>query len=172
VTRIAVAVIIAAWQALGAAAVDPVVPNIRQFESLNAGFWVKESVQGAARRLRDPECVRVFSDFADRGGHRLSDKLGDLGVSPEEYLLKSLWFFDGTRQSPCDPQLHRAAITQVGSHVVFICPARFLGAPQEREITIIHEMLHSLGLGENPPSSREITDRVTARCGKAQRATL
>jgi hypothetical protein len=29
---------------------------------------------------------------------------------------------------------------------------------------IIHEMLHTLGLGENPPSSREITQRVTERC--------
>jgi hypothetical protein len=31
---------------------------------------------------------------------------------------------------------------------------------------VIHEMLHSLGLGENPPSSREITKQVTARCGR------
>jgi hypothetical protein len=30
---------------------------------------------------------------------------------------------------------------------------------------IIHEILHSLGLGENPPSSDEITKQVAARCG-------
>jgi hypothetical protein len=34
------------------------------------------------------------------------------------------------------------------------------------DVLLIHEMLHSLGLGENPPSSREITEHVVARCGK------
>ncbi|MGH9253012.1 MAG: hypothetical protein ACRD3C_00415 [Vicinamibacterales bacterium] len=30
---------------------------------------------------------------------------------------------------------------------------------------VIHEFLHALGLGENPPTSDEITERVTAKCG-------
>jgi hypothetical protein len=30
---------------------------------------------------------------------------------------------------------------------------------------IIHEMMHTLGLGENPPTTFEITERVMARCG-------
>jgi hypothetical protein len=41
--------------------------------------------------------------------------------------------------------------------------------PQQREYVVasfIHEILHTLGLGENPPSSREITKRVIARCGR------
>jgi hypothetical protein len=29
---------------------------------------------------------------------------------------------------------------------------------------VIHEMLHTLGLGENPPSTFEITERVKQRC--------
>ena len=32
------------------------------------------------------------------------------------------------------------------------------------EATLIHEALHTLGLGENPPTSREITSRVVSRC--------
>jgi hypothetical protein len=32
------------------------------------------------------------------------------------------------------------------------------------EALLIHEMLHSLGLGENPPTSHQITARVRARC--------
>ena len=32
------------------------------------------------------------------------------------------------------------------------------------EAFIIHETLHSLGLGENPPASGEITSRVMKRC--------
>ena len=38
---------------------------------------------------------------------------------------------------------------------------------QDQEHTVasfIHEMLHTLGLGENPPSSTEITRRVQAAC--------
>jgi hypothetical protein len=29
---------------------------------------------------------------------------------------------------------------------------------------VIHEILHTLGLGENPPTSIEITQRVESRC--------
>jgi len=32
------------------------------------------------------------------------------------------------------------------------------------ELIVIHEFLHSLGLGENPQTSVEITARVKARC--------
>jgi len=37
--------------------------------------------------------------------------------------------------------------------------------PFYAEAVIIHETLHSLGLGENPPTSDEITWRVFSRCG-------
>ena len=32
------------------------------------------------------------------------------------------------------------------------------------EVYVIHEMLHTLGLGENPPTSQEITQRVKRQC--------
>jgi len=34
------------------------------------------------------------------------------------------------------------------------------------EAALIHEALHSPGLGENPPSSDYISERVLARCGQ------
>ena len=37
--------------------------------------------------------------------------------------------------------------------------------PFYAEAVIIHETLHSLGLGENPPSSQAITHRVLQQCG-------
>jgi hypothetical protein len=61
-----------------------------------------------------------------------------------------------------------------GAPRVFVCPAG--GKVTSRlsrmefesgslaEAMVIHEMLHTLGLGENPPSTFEITDRVRARC--------
>jgi len=39
--------------------------------------------------------------------------------------------------------------------------------PAYAEMILIHELLHTLGLGENPPTSLEITARVTERCGDA-----
>jgi hypothetical protein len=61
------------------------------------------------------------------------------------------------------------AFTEVGSQVVRICgrhfKERFLGSRRATEIIMIHEFLHTLGLGENPPTSEEITDRVRSRCG-------
>jgi hypothetical protein len=32
------------------------------------------------------------------------------------------------------------------------------------EVYVIHEMLHTLGHGENPPTSHEITQKVVRRC--------
>ena len=65
------------------------------------------------------------------------------------------------------------AVTEPGSRVVFICPTAFVeavsGKPEQAEATLIHEMLHSLGLGENPPRSRDITERVLFRCDRGRR---
>ncbi|HSD67450.1 MAG TPA: hypothetical protein VLF95_12150, partial [Vicinamibacteria bacterium] len=58
------------------------------------------------------------------------------------------------------------AFTQVGSSAVSVCLRAFtLLRPPEQDAVLIHEMLHSLGLGENPPESVAITARVLKRCG-------
>ena len=36
--------------------------------------------------------------------------------------------------------------------------------PSDAEDLIIHELLHSLGLGENPPTSSQISSQVMRRC--------
>jgi hypothetical protein len=63
------------------------------------------------------------------------------------------------------------AFTVPGSRVVRICVDELKRTwRQDREHTIaafIHELLHTLGLRENPPSSSTITSRVLARCGGA-----
>jgi len=55
----------------------------------------------------------------------------------------------------------------MGTPRVFVCRSfveRQVGDPWTAENMVIHEMLHTLGLEENPPSSREITRRVNDRC--------
>lgn len=163
---IAVAVLLLGSQILGAAATEPVVVNnVRGFPSVLTRFWVTQAVEGAARRMRTPECARVFTDFSDADGRPLAEQLGKLGVAPDEYLLTRVWFYEGRSRPFCDPKFDRDALTQPGSKVVFICSDQFIRDEHQRETNIIHEMLHSLGLGENPPSSREITQRVKRRCG-------
>lgn len=62
------------------------------------------------------------------------------------------------------------AWTNPGSRAVQICWNQF-GARQRFDSgytasIIIHDALHTLGLGEGPPDNREITARVAARCGR------
>src|SRR5262245_43756001 len=57
-----------------------------------------------------------------------------------------------------------------GSQVVHFCGDRFTHALETRgpgflAAVVIHEELHSVGLGENPPTSGEITRRIEERCG-------
>ena len=78
-------------------------------------------------------------------------------------------FYDGRASRPCaDRQV--LAWTTPGSRAVFICWDQF--ASHQRANTgdtaniIIHEALHTLGLGENPPDAREITAQILTRCGR------
>src|SRR5262245_9045980 len=91
------------------------------------------------------------------------------GVSERAYLRQIVFAEDRHRRS-CQSNAALAA-TEPGSRVVFVCPVAFARAaasnPDLAEATVIHEMLHTLGLGENPPSSREITARVLSRCAPA-----
>jgi hypothetical protein len=134
--------------------------------SPRATMVVRSSVQRAAERLRRPECQRVFSDFADASGALLQARLDELGQTGEAYLGLVL-FRDGSGTPACSSR-GLAAYTATGSRVVWVCADAFLrsaGAdPVLGEALLIHEVLHSLGLGELPPSPQEITGRVLERC--------
>ena len=126
------------------------------------------AAEGALRRLRTPECQQVFSDFRDAAGRTLRERLEALAQTGDGYLASRMWFVDGSGARACrDSQT--LAVTGRGSSVVFVCAAqlreRAFHDPAFVEATLIHEELHSLGLGENPPSSHEITARVQRRCG-------
>ena len=128
------------------------------------------AVAGAQERLMRPECQRVVADFQDREGQPLTDRLNATGMTAPEYLEKNVWFVDGDDTPRCQRSPRVAAFTKPGHHVVRICSARFSRAferqPMAAEMMVIHEMLHTLGLSEKPPSSAEITATVTKRCGR------
>jgi hypothetical protein len=128
---------------------------------------VTRALAGADRLLAEPACREVLTDFHDASGRTLKEVLDTNDVSARGYL-RWIVFSDGRGLTACSNKAS-LAVTEPGSRVVFICPTVFVeaawGNPEETEATLIHEMLHSLGLGENPPSSRDITRRVRVRCG-------
>lgn len=125
------------------------------------------AVAGAQRRLSRSECQRVFSEFSDAGGVPLAHKLRAMGRTSGEHLA-ALSFADGSQRRACRASDVLAA-TSPGSGTVYVCGSRFRMwqrlDPPLVEAIIIHETLHTLGLGENPPTSRDITRRVVKRCG-------
>ncbi len=126
---------------------------------------VHEAIVGARRRLDDSACRMIFTDFSDSSGRSLQDVLDASGWSAGEYL-GLIGFYDGLGDRRC-AKVGIAAFTSPGSRNVFICPgfrSEWRSDRRYAEIVILHEALHSLGLGENPPSSREITAHVARRC--------
>jgi hypothetical protein len=124
------------------------------------------ALDGAAKWLSASPCARLFSEFHDAGGQPLDAALRQLQSTPAEYL-RLVYFQDGELTQTC--RRHGIlAFTQVGSRVVYVCGRDFARAwnkqPREVVATLIHEMLHSLGLGENPPTPRDISDRVQKLC--------
>jgi hypothetical protein len=129
---------------------------------------VKMALNGAIRRLATESCQRVFDDFTDSSGEALSAKLRATGKAPGE-ALAALYFAEGDGTSQCRSLAGTAAFTEPGSRVIHVCGTDFtkFGAKIDfGEILLIHELLHSLGLGENPPTSAQITDTVRSRCSR------
>jgi hypothetical protein len=134
---------------------------------------VERARAGAARWLQDPECLKVLAEFTDRQGQTLDRRLEAWDMSAADYL-RALPFQDGTGMQHCD-QPRVVLVTILGLPAVYLCP-RHPGDdfslfsqtetqhPSVAKAMVIHEMLHTLGLGENPPSSLAITERVQKRC--------
>jgi hypothetical protein len=127
---------------------------------------VHMAMASAHYKLNKPRCQQILDDFKDAEGHSLRENLDSLGLGPSEYLALIV-YRDGRdlRSGKCRSG-GAAAVTHSKSRVVYVCGANFRAqAPGIRANTLIHEMLHSLGLGENPPSSGEINGQVRRRCG-------
>jgi hypothetical protein len=131
-----------------------------------AGDALRRAIRDAEERLRDPACRAVLGDFRALEEGTMEARLATLDLTADAWLER-LVFADGVGQAAC----RRSDVilaTSPGSRVVYACAARFhlLAArdPALGAVLVIHELLHSLGLPEAPPSSREITGRVRARC--------
>jgi hypothetical protein len=149
--RIAIVAVLTAMAAQPAHAHSGVLIG---FVSSERKMAVQLSVDGAIRRLGDAACQSVFADFSL--------------PTPDAHRLTAVRFVDDRDAALCQNGSSVLAFTFPGSNVVHICGRRFLEMVRTSrtlaEVVIIHEFLHVLGLGENPPSSDAITVRVAARC--------
>ena len=127
---------------------------------------VRGALQGASEWLGAPKCDALLSEFSDKQGRPLRDRLAELKMSLAEYL-SVLIVEDGETHARCAEE-GVLAFTVVGSRVIHVCGRAFARAAQrdaqQVRATMIHELLHSLGLGENPPSPGYITHRVQQLC--------
>jgi hypothetical protein len=126
------------------------------------------AVRKAEKKLSDPSCSLVFADFQNFEGRPLQEVLEDLGQNGLAFF-RGLAYVDGFGANSCRNR-EVLATTWLGSRTVIICSPQFVQRvhrePGLAAAILIHEELHSLGLGENPPSNKEITQRVIQRCGK------
>jgi hypothetical protein len=127
---------------------------------------VRFAILRAHEALENPICQQIFLDFQDSSGRTLQERLDSLGETGQSHLAAML-FYEGWNGRPC-PSSQTFAATIPGSRVAYFCGRKFasmLGRdPSALGVAILHEELHSLGLGENPPTSQEISRRVAQRC--------
>ena len=145
--------------------------NVRIGNERAAGA-VRRAVAGASERLKDPACNALLHRFRAASGRTLQENLEATGQSSEAYLTTRIFFYEGYKLPTCRTRRAKQglAVTWPGNRAVYVCTTRFTDVekrnPLEAQAIMIHEMLHTLGLGENPPTSNEITDMVTEACVK------
>lgn len=146
-------------------AIQPVALTFFVDRRLPADF--RPSLEEARRRLSDSRCADVLADFTDLQGRRLDRNVEALGHTAASYLSLVL-FYDGRPTAPCGSR-STLAWTNIGSRAVHVCWDQFLAQQRWNSgltaNTLIHEALHTLGLGETPPDPRVITAKVAERCG-------
>ncbi len=133
---------------------------------------VRQTVDGARVRLAEPSCQGLLEEFKAPDGNTLKVHLDGSGKTLEGHLSE-LHFFDASDLTACR-SARVYAFTRPGLGAVYVCTRQFtatrLREPQHVEAVVIHELLHTIGLSENPPSPEYITARVKDRCHARERA--
>jgi hypothetical protein len=129
---------------------------------------LKRSVALAVQVLRRAECRALYDDFRDASGETLAEALRRTDTTPSEHLLRLRWL-NGVSHPGCRNR-NVFLVARVGNPEIYVCPEQFtafaLREPLGAAGLLLHEQLHALGLGEDPPPSEEISRMVFARCGK------
>jgi hypothetical protein len=129
-------------------------------------FVLRPALERALDALERPSCRAVFGDFRDASGRPLAQRLAEERRTEAEGLL-AITFLEGYGGACVWPNV--AAYTTPGSGRVTVCVTEFrrllFRDRSEAAAILIHEELHVLGLGEEPPTAAAITAAVRHRCG-------
>lgn len=129
----------------------------------------------AIGKLQSAQCQAVIRNNKNAAGFSLWDVMGMYAPDPATYITTQITFVkgdgtvDGARQViPCSIYDWLAWVVVPGVHTVNVCGALASVTVGKGGATIIHEMLHTLGLPENAPdmSSDQITEMVRNACGE------
>ncbi|HSG01708.1 MAG TPA: hypothetical protein VLA20_11270 [Vicinamibacterales bacterium] len=141
-------------------------PHVRVSDP-SAAMALRHGLDTASRLLDDAECQTLLTEFQTGEGQPLTAALLQMSLGIQDYL-RFVYFFDGSQHPACSTAV---AYTAVSGRVVFVCAKsleRHWRSNRNHVVfALVHEVLHTLGLGENPPSSPEITYRVRNRCWSA-----
>jgi hypothetical protein len=115
----------------------------------NAGL--EASISRAMLKAQDPACLTTLEHFG-------------IVTTPANIEIKFQFLkFEVGSEKVCKG--NTSAYTHRNGSTVWICVERFNRLhPLEADAAIIHELFHTVGLDENPPTSLEITKQVVARC--------
>jgi hypothetical protein len=134
---------------------------------------VRHTVEGARARVATASCQGLLEEFKTPDGTSLKERLESDGSSLEA-RLQGLHFFDASELPACRSS-GIYAFTRPALGAVYVCTSRFTAArlqdPALAEAVVIHELLHTIGLGEYPPTPEHITARVKDRCHAATSAS-
>lgn len=139
--------------------------SISQSPNRPLSFDVYRALLLARQALGGTVCRGLFAEFRDASGHTLQEKL-DAAHEDGQTFLSHITLVGGGTNGLCGG--HTLAFTTPSSRTVCYCESFSIVArsdPKFAAAVLLHEELHSLGLGENPPSSADITLRVRERCG-------
>lgn len=132
---------------------------------------VNKAIGNAKTKLQQAACADVLTKFTATGGtysgKRLDEALAATGASDvTTYLTTYVQFYNGTYESGCTNSSTAVAfVSPVGGRVIRVCKRFSNLLPSVAGNRMIHEMLHTLGLGENPPSDAEIDGAISQACG-------
>lgn len=130
------------------------------------GPFVAAAVEEAAERLGTRPCALLLTDYTDRWtGLTLAEGLALSGRTVSEHV-RSLRF-QGSRTLRPRGGRRVFALTVPATPVVTLCREDLLlvqGRHTFVTAVVIHEVLHTLGLRDDVPSSVAITEQVLRRC--------
>jgi hypothetical protein len=134
-------------------------------------LWMRvgQSITSANTKLDKAPCIGMFSTLKNGAGTTLDAVLAAKGYSAKNWLNEGISILNGSYDGACSSGT-ASAYTTIGGTKVYACAVFKNLTTGQGAVRLIHEVLQTLGLQENPPftsamSSSQINSMVTTACG-------